>query len=375
MNYVILAILLVLTLLMSYKNFKRIGQYKKDKTYIDLYTKVLRGEDSVHDELNSYIESENDSCLNTKARIVKAYDDLLLGNNPSEELKDVNIKNIYYENDKFSSEKAKLNSEIFVWLTLMLSKARCLSMIDLMNELYTKVNAHEEDLKILVEYQVFKSAYNSLLEKGTDGITFLKQLLQGEYSEYVYDKNLIGIYKKIACCVLAFEGEPLEDSDKEMLAEFTGTLVGNRFTRDLEIYDKYAPKEEESVEENTIEEKAEEENTSLDNDNVEKENNEIESTEEVKEDNVESSDDLASHCDEIIGESSEDNETIEKIEPTYDKEVDNVEENIIEEEKEINDDVALEPTKDTQTEEIKASIQKAEDDLLNSLSFVEDNKD
>lgn len=396
LNIVMLVGLVILTVIMTIKNFKRINEYKKDKSYIDLYTKVLRGQEEVHEELKKYIAQEKDACLNTKARIVKTYDDILLGTNPSEEFKEVDIKNIYYVDNKFSSEKAKLNSEIFVWLTLMLSKARCLSMIDLMNEIHNKVDTCKDDLKVLVEYQVFNSAYNSLLEKGTEGIVFLKQLLAGDYSEYVYDKNLIGIYKKIAACILVYMGEPIDEADEAMLPEFTGTLVGNRFTKDLEIYNKYAPIEEEREasetntevkEEPLNKENIQEEVTSDSND--EETNKETIETKEEPVENTEVVDDTPNYDveetsnkeDESFKEISNEEKKIEEIKSEIESQIkeDIKDDDSLKEDENINtevSDIKEETLNNNEDEEIKqANIKKAEDELLSSFgNFGEENK-
>ena len=62
---------------------------------------------------------------------------------------------------------------------------------------------------------------------------------------------MIGIYKKIAASLLAYMAEPLDDGDDELIKEFTQTLIGSRFTKDLEIYDRFHVEEveEESSEE------------------------------------------------------------------------------------------------------------------------------
>lgn len=343
MNIVMLVVLIILTIIMSMQNFKRIKQYKKDKTYIDLYTKVLKGEENVDEELKKYIENESDPCLNTKARIVKAYNDILLERNPSEDLKDLDIKNIYYVNGKFSEEKSKLNSEIFVWLTLMLSKARCLSMIDLMNELYEKVQALKDDLNVLVEYQVFNAAYNSLLEKGIDGIDFLKKLLNGDYGNYVYDKNLIGIYKKIACCLLVFTGEPIEKDDEAMLSDFTGTLVGNRFTRDLEIYDRFAPKNEDP--------------------NVNDTNDSKDVKEELKETETPKNEDVEKPKEEQIEEIKNDEDSTEIKEELNDDKKEDVEETTV---PSIDKD---RPKTEKSDEEVE-SLKRVQDDFLDSIGDI-----
>ena len=241
MQMIFLVVLIVLTVLMSINNFKKVGQYRKDKTYIDIYTKILKNEDNAYDELVSYIGNESDACLKAKSNLIKIYEDL--DKNSDLVLSEIEESNfmhdIFFEKDTFSKDKVLLNSEVFIWLVLILSKSRKQSMVDVMNKLNEKVSAYEDELSDFVEYQVYKSAYMTLLEKGNDGINFLKTLLNGEYANYKYDKNLIGIFKKIAASLLAYVGQPLDEGDESLISDFTGTLIGHRFTTDLEIYDKY----------------------------------------------------------------------------------------------------------------------------------------
>lgn len=253
MDLIFLVILIALTISMFSKNFKKAGQYRKDKTYIDIYTKILKNEEGAYDELVSYLGSETDTCLKAKSNLIKTYVDL--DKHPENVDSDIDeidfMHNIFFDGENFSKEKIILNSEVFIWLILILSKSRANTMIDVMNHINDKVSVYDEQMSNYVEYQVYKSAYLSLLEKNFDGIKFLKTLLSGEYQEYKYDKNLIGIYKKIAASLLAYMAEPLDEGDDDLIKEFTETLIGSRFTKDLEIYDRFHVEEvkEESSEE------------------------------------------------------------------------------------------------------------------------------
>lgn len=259
MNTILLLVLIVLTILMSMNNIKRLKQYRKDKTYIDIYTKILRDTDGAYDELVNYIGSENDACLKTKSELIKLYEDIKDDKDLSEFDEIDFVKDIFYDGEVFSKDRVTLNSEVFIWFILILSRARNLSMMDVMDNLYNKVSKYEENLNTYIEYQVFKASYNVLLEKNEDGVSFLKKLLNGEYTEYTYDKNLIGIYKKIAACLLCYAGEIVEESDEDLIKDFTTTLIGNRFTKDLGIYEKYSPMvEDEKNAEETAEEPAKE---------------------------------------------------------------------------------------------------------------------
>ncbi len=243
MDLIFLVILIVLTISMFSKNFKKAGQYRKDKTYIDIYTKILKNEEGAYDELVSYLGTETDACLKAKSNLIKTYVDLdKAPENVDSDIDEIDfMHDIFFDGENFVKEKIILNSEVFIWLILILSKARANTMIGAMNHINDKVSAYDEEMKDYVEYQVYKSAYLSLLEKNLDGIKFLKNLLSGEYHEYKYDKNLIGIYKKIAASLLAYMAEPLDEGDDDLIKEFTETLIGSRFTKDLEIYDRFAP--------------------------------------------------------------------------------------------------------------------------------------
>ena len=260
MQMIFFVILIVLTVVMSINNFKKVGQYRKDKTYIDIYTKILKNDDNAYDELVSYISTETDVCLKAKSNLIKIYEDLDKNSDlVLNEIEESNVMHdIFFEKGTFSKDRVLLNSEVFIWLVLILSKARKQSMVDVMNKLNEKVGVYENELNDFVEYQVYKSAYMTLLEKGVDGINFLKTLLNGEYSNYKYDKNLIGIFKKVAASLLAYANEPLEEGDESLITDFTTTLIGHRFTTDLEIYDKYHIEEETKQIEETKEEPREE---------------------------------------------------------------------------------------------------------------------
>lgn len=253
MDLIFLVILIALTISMFSKNFKKAGQYRKDKTYIDIYTKILKEEEGAYDELVSYLGTETDACLKAKSNLIKIYVDLdKAPENVDSDIDEIDfMHDIFFDGENFVKEKIILNSEGFIWLILILSKARANTMIDAMNHINDKVSVYDEEMKDYVEYQVYKSAYLSLLEKNFDGIKFLKTLLSGEYQEYKYDKNLIGIYKKIAASLLAYMAEPLDEGDDDLIKEFTETLIGSRFTKDLEIYDRFHVEEvkEESSEE------------------------------------------------------------------------------------------------------------------------------
>ena len=254
MNNPLLLILMVLMLVMMFNNIRKVRNMKKDEKYILAYTGVLKKEENAVANLNKYIEEETNPELKNKGLLVKVYTDILEGINPSATIDSISFDDIFLADGNYVPEKISKNSDAFVWLLLNLSKARSQSMIDIMDKLYEKVTAYEDRLGGHVEYQVFKAACNCLLERDVKGIEFLNKLLAGEYGDYQYDKQLIGVFKKAAAALLVYSGEPIEMEDEEILYDFALSQVGNRFLSDLELIDRYYKKEEIPEENGQVEE-------------------------------------------------------------------------------------------------------------------------
>ncbi len=250
-------ILMGLMLVMLFNNIHKMKTIKKDEKYINAYTAVLRKDENAVQNLEQYLLEETNPEARNKGLLVKVYTDMLEEKNPSDTIDSISFDDIFLADGNYVAEKVNKNSDAFVWLLLDLSKARSLSMIDIMDKLYEKVTSYEETLGRHVEYLVFKAAYNCMLEKDVKGIEFLNKLLGGEYGDYQYDKPLIGVFKKAAAALLVYSGEPIAKEDEEILYDFALTQVGSRFLSDLELIDRYRKQEEPVIEETAEEEKTE----------------------------------------------------------------------------------------------------------------------
>ncbi|MBR3227606.1 MAG: hypothetical protein IKF68_03580 [Erysipelotrichaceae bacterium] len=246
-------IMMLLVIFMLFSNMRKAKAMRKDERYISCYTAVLRDEEKAAEELEAYVNEETDPELLNKSLIVKVYTDILSGKDPHETIEKIDLSDVFLVKGEYVPEKVSRNSDAFVWLLLDLSKARSESMIDVMDKLYEKISAYEDRLGNHVEYLVLKATYNALLEKDLDGIRFLNKLLTGEYADYVYDKSLVGVFKKVAAAILIYTGEPISEEDEMLLNSFVETQVGHKFLTNLGIADKYMKKEE-AVEETVTEE-------------------------------------------------------------------------------------------------------------------------
>ena len=248
MEYVIYALMLVLLVYVVYRNYVLIKAYRSNKEYIGCYQALLKGEQDIHERIDSYIEAQKSEEGKNKGRLLKLYCELKEDKDYAENLEKLDLNSIFYSNGKISKTKLNFNSDVFVWLFLCLGIARKNSKFDVLNKLAEKIDGLNMDSRL--EINEARAIYNALSENDISGVDFLNDILEGNYIDYEYDKNLIGLYKRFAACTLAYSGEPIEDYFREDIRGFASTLVGQSYMKNLEIYEKYPPVVLENSEEN-----------------------------------------------------------------------------------------------------------------------------
>ncbi len=100
-----------------------------------------------------------------------------------------------------------------------------------------------------LEYALTEALHKSFKQTDDKGVTFYKDVMEGNTFKLVHDKQLIGIYKRIIACMLDINGEEFDDFYKDDLKEFARTLIGSSFMKNAGVYDKYAPEQEKEKEE------------------------------------------------------------------------------------------------------------------------------
>lgn len=263
MNSFLLLIMTVIVIMMLVSNFRKIKNVRKDARYVDAYMRILRDEEGSHENLDNYIGEEVNPELINKSLIVKVYTDLLDRRNAGETVERINFDEVFGVDGNYVSEKVSRNSDTFVWLLLDLFKANELNNEGLLDALYEKVSKYEMERQ--VEYLVFKAAYEIFKNKEDKDLSFLNKLLQGDYVGYAYDKQLVGVFKKISAALLVYANAEINQEDEVMLKDFSGTQVGNRILRSLSLLDRYRVEE-------TKEENKEEEVPQIEEENKEEEN-------------------------------------------------------------------------------------------------------
>ena len=251
--YIAITVMLASTLV---KNFTLFRRYRHNKEYIECYKDLLYEKEDTYNRINNYIDAESSNEFKNKGRLLKLYCELTESKDYAGTLSELSIKDIFTDkNGVLKKDLVSFNSDSFIFVMLVLSKAYSTKNNELIETLTNKV-LEISGLDDRLEIKEIVAINKAFLNKEDKGFALFNGFLDGSYTDYAYDKNMIALYKRIAISTLAFLNEPFDEFFIEDLKDFTKSLIGKAYTKNLNIYDKYFV--EEKAEE--LEEEAEEEN-------------------------------------------------------------------------------------------------------------------
>ena len=244
MGLVLYFIVCVLMVYVFIKNLKMFKRYKQNRDYIEAYEDVLHNKENCYERINDYIEKEKSLEYKNKARIIKLYAELNRSLDYKNTLNEINLHDLFNnKNGRFDLKLMKFDSDCFVFIMIDMFKAYSLNKMDVVNNLYNKVKELNE-IDNYIEYQEVSNLYKALSKKEDCGNKFMHDLVDGNYTNYMYDKNLIILYKRIACAILVFNNEVVDEYFNEDLKKFTKMSVGSIIMEALKLKDKYLEKED-----------------------------------------------------------------------------------------------------------------------------------
>lgn len=240
MTYLLYAILLFIIAYTSYRSYKVISVYKNNDQYIKCYKQVLIDPIESYIDVCAYVDSELNECFINKGKILKLYVELCKNLDYRNTLEEIDLKKIFLLNNEADKKYIDKNADSFIWLILVIVKAHFLYKKDVLTAIREKIeelklNDRVEVLTILDTYEMFNM----------HATKFYKDLLEGNYSEYKYDRDLVGIFKRIAASNLVYMGETIDEISQNDLISFAGSKIGTLYMKDLGIHQKYITKEEE----------------------------------------------------------------------------------------------------------------------------------
>ena len=256
MDKLLFVIMIGMFIFILVKNLSLLKRYKQNKEYVESYQDILHNKENCYERICAFIEKEKTNEYKNKANIIKLFCELNNDLDYRKTIEDLDIKAIYYSKGKIDKNSLKFNSDSFIFIMLVLAKAYEKGKNDVIETIVNKV-CELTELENRLEHKEIIELANALNKVEDKGSAFMHSLLDGTYTEYAYDKNMIGIYKRIASSTLAFNLEQFDDYFKNDLHNFAKSMIGENFLKSLGIYELYQPIEEEVVEEDKQEENKE----------------------------------------------------------------------------------------------------------------------
>lgn len=217
-----------------YKNMDVFKRSKHNKEYIELYKEAIGDPENAADKIQDYLNREDSVEFINKAKILQLYVNLHNGTAYEDILSSLDLKTLFFTKNKFDAQLTSYNSDSFIWIILLMAKAHASGKNEVIEEIYHKISI--EEINNYLEYQEVKATYDLFMNNANN---FFNDLIEGNYRQYQYDKNLIGLFKRLAAASLAYQDKLNDDYYEEDLKHFVTTLVGKSYTKDLGIYDKY----------------------------------------------------------------------------------------------------------------------------------------
>lgn len=228
----------------SYKNITILSRYKYNKKYIDAYQAVLKDNENAYEEIKNFVNSSKNLEYKSKGNILKLYHELDKDLDYTSTLNSIDYKQLFYKKDKYSPSQLKLNNDSVIFTIMVMAKAHHKKNKDVIKTLADKFN-ELSGLENSVEYLEIDAVADSFLKRDDSGVSFFNMMLDGGYAGLRYEKNLIGLYKRIASSMLAYNKASMDEYFVLDLSKFCETLIGKNLLKDLGLYKKYYKEDKE----------------------------------------------------------------------------------------------------------------------------------
>jgi len=243
--YIILAVMLVRTFLLSKRN--------KKTQELMLLVRELDDEQSFFDKIDEYINSIDDAEFAEKAKVIRLWGVCFHGRYERFEkaLESLQLDPIVTSKNGRSITP---NEDSFFYLSLAIPQQL---YVDGKNEELEMLKEKLSSISDLLDGQLVTAISEQLepfyTRTGDKGKTFFEKVMDGDYGEYAYSKNLIGLYKDIIAVMLAkiYEEEGNTEKYEEVLPivqSFMDSRVGNKWVKGAGLNIELPKDEEEDSE-------------------------------------------------------------------------------------------------------------------------------
>lgn len=231
----ILLVLLIFVIVFLIKNIILIRDLVISKNYKKIYKGILERDPDIINKTEEYLKTEKNEYLIYKTYILLMYLYLQNDIDPKEMIEKIDFGKVMLKNGKYNTQYANLNSDMIIWTLCSLYRLKNKGYLDTIKEKMDKLKDYFDNH---IEYKVFYGAY-ALLNNDTENSKFLNDLVNGDYPKLNYDKQLIGVTKRIALAYIASLNKEKNIEYVDELKILAGSMLGKNLLIDLDIYEIY----------------------------------------------------------------------------------------------------------------------------------------
>ena len=233
---------IMIIFMIFYMIYSNIGMGKKTvkSKKLNAVLQDMPDKDLIFQELDEMIAEETDPAFTAKYQVIKVWASIYHNENDMflENLEKLDIDPLI--SDGKNNTIMNYEDSFFYLLLAIPNRLFYAEEPELMAKYYEKLEPYKETLKNYLVYALGMAARKYYQNEEDLGREMYIKLDEGEYGEYKYNKQLIGVYKNIASAFLA--GIALQQNDMEMyeqqlpyIKSFTTSSLGKRWLKELGI--------------------------------------------------------------------------------------------------------------------------------------------
>ena len=249
---------IMIIFMIFYMIYSNIGMGKKTlkSKKLNAVLQDMPDKDLIFKELDEMIAEETDPAFVAKYRVIRLWACIYHNENEwfLKDLEQLDIDPLISDGKK--NTVINYEDSFFYLLLAIPNRLFYAEEPELMEKFYEKLEPYKETLKNYLVYALGMAARKYYQNEEDLGREMYIKLDEGDYGEFRYNKQLIGIYKNIASSFMA--GIALQQNDMEQyeqqlpyLQSFSASGLGARWLKELGIE---LPKDPEEEKENTEEE-------------------------------------------------------------------------------------------------------------------------
>lgn len=225
--------LFVIFILMTIKNIGLIRRNAQAKKCNDFCQALLDEKENSYENLVNYINNQKDKMFTNKAKIFLLYHDL----NSSKfenDVSNIDIKALFYKKGKFDKKLFIFNSDIFIWISLIMCKANRLGCNNVHNRIMLLFSELKNDLGDYLEYSVFLKGLEEVFTNKNDKL--IRIIADNQENNYKLNPKYLDLYM-IICEMVLISCKMTERTEivDVHIKSFSNSKLGQLFLQQLKI--------------------------------------------------------------------------------------------------------------------------------------------